>query len=419
MLKRILLVYIFLSFITIPIGGLDSTNPVLSRLTVSDAFGFLALIIGFKKLLLGFVNAKNISRVYSTGFIMVVFFLLFLGFALNPNTTIVESGIILFLLLISVQISYVFRNNFFDLLIPTIINCAIAAIFIGFYDVFASVIGLPRLFRARASGEVISAFRNAGQAGAYFLVILTILLPLQFSKLNIQLSKKYQKRLKIAIVLSIMFLLSTGKIAAYIGFFIGWMLFLLQKRDFKSVFITTFIGVIMAVVFFNLETIAPDFYDRIVYKFDSRIGERYRGTKGSSFLEKNWGGAIKAFIDNPISGTGLGGVNKFYSDHEVHSTYMKMIGETGLIGVIGYVFFIVSFINLYRKRIFRNNPFSEYIKTSFPFIIGCLVSWGYTYHLRKREYWILIAIIFIVNAMAISFEREKNNKELDFRKKLS
>jgi hypothetical protein len=42
-----------------------------------------------------------------------------------------------------------------------------------------------------------------------------------------------------------------------------------------------------------------------------------------------------------------------------------------------------------------------------PFVIGWLISWGYTYHLRKREFWIAFAIISIVYKLIIDSKNKK------------
>jgi hypothetical protein len=47
------------------------------------------------------------------------------------------------------------------------------------------------------------------------------------------------------------------------------------------------------------------------------------------------------------------------------------------------------------SKIQRANPYANFLRELSPLIIGCIISWGYTYHLRKREFWIMFAIVFL------------------------
>jgi len=157
------------------------------------------------------------------------------------------------------------------------------------------------------------------------------------------------------------------------------------------------------VVFFlysNLETINPILYKRLKYKIESRVVHKLDGTSQDNFFESNWGGAVEAFEDNPFVGTGLGAFDGSYRRYEVHSTYLKMIGETGIIGSIGYLLFISSFLLLLKKQKYFSSEIYDLIKKMRPFVVGCMVSWTYTYHVRKREFWILLVFLLIIHYVA-------------------
>jgi hypothetical protein len=413
MVKLLLTLFIFLSFITKSIGGIDHSNPILSRLTYSDIFGVLAIMIGFSQLLKGIKTCNRFLSLYTASFILVFFMFLPILFSLNIISTLLENSIIIFLVFISILIFQNYKYKLTGSLFPLIINTTIAASFIGFYDIFAVNIGLPRLFDSRSSGEVISGFRNAGQAGAFFLVFLTILIPLHYSNLKNALSKTYQILLKVALVSSIIFLFSTGKIAAYIGFVFGLFLFLITKRDFKSLFYTSIFVVLISTGFNHLESVTPDFHNRINRKIESRIIQNYNGESENKFIQNNFNGALQAFYDNPISGSGMGAFYGNYGRYEVHSTYFKILGEGGLIVTLPYIIFVLVFLKIFPKIKTTNNPYLIYLKFMFPFILGCMISWGYTYHLRKREFWILISVIAIVKFNALIWSKYNDNKRIN------
>jgi hypothetical protein len=67
-----------------------------------------------------------------------------------------------------------------------------------------------------------------------------------------------------------------------------------------------------------------------------------------------------------------------------------------------------------RKKERKNNPYSDYLYNIYPFLLGCLISWIYTYHLRKREFWIMVGVLVIVNYQVKKRQRElarANNEE--------
>lgn len=414
MIRRLVTLFIYFSFVTQTFSE-SGTNPVLSRLTFSDLFGILALVFGLKYLSNGLREVISISKIYSAAFFMVFLFFMSSLYSFQITSSLIETSIILFLILISLIIFESFKDNFLDKFIPLIIYVAISASIIGIYDYVAEITGLPKIFPSRASGEVLSGFRNAGQAGAYFLIIITILFPLRFSGLYYFLSVRNRKLLNIALFLSILFLFFTGKIAVYIGFVIGLFIYAIIQRNMKTI-IGIFLMILLgSFIYVNIETIAPELYSRITSKVHTRIINRIQGDQDdNNFISSNWGEAIRAFEDRPITGTGLGAfTNNYKSEYEVHSTYLKMLGETGIIGSFGYLIFIIMFISLFKLRKLKDvNPFADYLHKMFPFIIGCLVSWSYTYHLRKREFWILFVVVLIVNYIIYNYKvNRKDNLE--------
>jgi O-antigen ligase len=408
MIKRVLLIlFIFFSFVTRTIDE-NGENPVFSRLTLSDIFGVLALLIGFKALIIGFYQVQSFSGIYKACFLLLICLFAPIFFSLNMEATILECLILLYLILISLLLFVTFREKFETLLLPLLMYTVIAAFVVGIYDYAAIIIGLPRIFPSRSSGELISGFRNAGQAGAYFLIAVTILFPLRFSSIYGTFSAKNKQLLNISLIVSILFLILSGKIAAYIGIFVGFLGYAIMKRNTRTIFSLSALAVVILVMFINLDTIAPKMYERIAYKYETRISQNLRGDiSEGDFLVTNLGRAVEAFKERPLTGSGLGAFVGPYGDHEVHSTYFKMFGETGIIGVLGYIMVVIYLIRLFKQGTRFSNKYSSYLKAMIPFIIGCFVSWAYTYHLRKREFWLLLAVILITIYRGI---QEQNNE---------
>lgn len=387
--------FILTSFISRSLGE----SGILFRITPPDIFGAIAI---FFFIFSG--RGYNFGKyAYAIGFI----FILFMGglFGLNFFQSLVEVLILFFLLMVFMTIvSHFDSQEGLKKLIVYIAWAGILASFFGIYDSAASMIGLPRFFPGRSQGEVLGAFRNGGQAGAYALILLAVLIPVRSSRIIDLFRPKQKQIINYSVILTIIFLFLTGKIAAYIGFVVGMSLYFLLQRNFKSFIMSFVVMVIFYFMFTNLESIAPDIAKRINNKYNTRVAVNF-DDDGSSVLDEdqfigsNLRLAIEAFEDNPVTGSGIGAFGGgFYSKYEIHSTYFKMIGEGGIIGVLAYLVFVYYFMQKLKFRS-RKTPYQEYLYYLYPFIIGCFVSWAYTYHMRKREFWIMFAVIIIVDQL--------------------
>lgn len=416
--KFFIILFIITSFITRTYG---SGVGVLGRLTVADVFGLFALIFFF---LFG-RNRINLSGTAKT-YLLFIFLLapgIIVGFA--PSKTILELTIYFFLALIYISIiSYFLSKERFFLLLKVFVLAGLIASLIGIWDLSSFFLPIPRIFPMRTTGEAISGFRNAGQAGAYFLVMLTFLISLKQSRLSKKFSYKENWLLNVTILFSVIFIITTGKIAAYIGLGSGLFLSVFINKKIRLLVPLGFLTIILISIIPMLPTIVPSLYKRLNYKVQTRIVENLRSneslgeTNDESFILENIRDALSAFKAYPISGTGIGGFNTFTGKrHEVHSTYFKMIGEGGLLGVIGYILFISTFFIIFirvRSNYFdHENPYSHFLIQMFPLFLGCIISWSYTYHIRKREFWILAGIITISYYLAKQFEVEQSRQELE------
>ena len=166
-------------------------------------------------------------------------------------------------------------------------------------------------------------------------------------------------------------------------------------------FVILIVSGLIFLIWQNLESLAPDVYARINVKIETRITNNLNDENDleDGFIAKNLKEALTVFNEHPLTGSGIGGFQGVYAYHEVHSTYFKIIGETGLTGVIAYFVFLIllvfNLLGLSREK--NENPYADFLWNLKPFLYGCMVSWFYTYHLRKREFWILFAIIGIAS----------------------
>lgn len=403
------LIYLFIltSFITRTSG--EAGVGIMGRLTVADVFA--AIAIALFSLYLLFANIKfKVPNIIKAFYFTIFTFLMGMFTSLNKMGTMLELIILLFLSFIFIITITVHKdeNSFLNLLFVVAIASFLAS-FTGIWDVMSLFLGFPRFFPRdpEMMNLAVSGFRNTGQAGAYILIMLAIIISVISSPLIERYSKKQQLFFRISLSVSLLFLFLTVKIAAYIGFFIGMLLFALKKRNMAVVYSLLIFGLILFIVFVNLEEIAPSLYNWLTFKVEDRLSG---GGGSGGFIAHNLSNAILAFSNNPLFGSGIGGfANSIYGKHEVHSTYFKMVGETGIVGLIGYIVFMFVLFKMifFKQKKYIKNPYSEFISNLQPFFIGFIISWGYTYHLRKREFWILVAVIYLASVLAKQYKKRK------------
>lgn len=409
---RLLSVLFVLSSIwTDTIGTLG--QGITGRLVYSDLFGALGLFM-FLFSLKGSRKIR-IPKVIASYALFIGLLVPGLVVSINPTNTAIELLILFFLGLIFIMLVGEFNSKKgFLLLISIFALASLFAALVGSWNVLSSIIGLPRIpvVNQRSGILGIGTFRNTGQAGAYMLISLSVLIPVRVSKLYILLSSLQRSIVSNAIPACIIFLILSIKRASIIGFLIGvsiWIVWKASKGVFRIgrlrisllIYFVVLLGFIYIFISFNTSR-NQEWTIWWQYKV---VGGVSNVLDEDSFISENFSSAIVAVGNNPLFGTGMAGFTGRYGRFEIHSTYLKMFGEAGLVGAVGYFLFIISFIRSVFANVDFENYYGSFLKNSIPFLIGCFISWSYTYHLRKREFWIMYAILFI----AASLSRKMKN----------
>jgi len=276
-LKILLLIAIVSSFITHTIA-IDSENFVIARMTFSDIFGLLSLVLFLgvlfkkKEVFFQFLNILKYPFILVFGLACSVFL------SLNVNSTIAEILILMYLVLLSGVLIYTFKNNLVSLLFPVLIVTLFVTSFIGLYDLLARNFELPVFFNAATKNTGVSGFRYFGQAANYSFTLLTIVIPLRYSNYYNELPVISKKLFPLAIVLGTLFLFSTGRISIMLCFMLALFSYLLLNRNRlkRNHVVLFFSGGVMAILFSRYLT--PNLYQNIAYRLQSRITNRVIGT---------------------------------------------------------------------------------------------------------------------------------------------
>jgi O-antigen ligase len=121
--------------------------------------------------------------------------------------------------------------------------------------------------------------------------------------------------------------------------------------------------------------------------------------RATDFTGENVDATTRAVVEHPLTGVGLGGVAGVYTaKYEIHSTYLSVAASGGLLGILAYAWFVyVLFRSCTRPR--NADPRARvFARATLPLMLGLMLAYAYTYHLRKREFWVAAALAAAVMA---------------------
>lgn len=270
--------------------------------------------------------------------------------------------------------------------------------FVGIYDLFAATAGFPRIAGLlgqdlRSQGGLVGTFRNTGQAGSFLGTALAVALPLSV----VLEDKKRKNELTLITAILVLALVLTVKRAALVGMVVGGGLFLVRGLQRRQVGRTLAIGAVSALLLIPAYRWMNSASEAFRWRTTSKLGAS-AGESVSRFAANNLETTAEAFRQEPVFGVGMGTITAGGSAFEIHSTYLNVVASAGLVGVLGYM---VMAIALFRGVTRHRNDDPRAIRFSrlfTPMLLGLMISYGYTNHLRKREFWITAALATAIMA---------------------
>jgi O-antigen ligase len=394
-LLPVLIAYFPLTAVIRVSGGV-SVDRTADRISVADGFGLIFILLTL--VLVALQRKVYLDKIHAAFLPLVVVFLASAVISFEPQRATMEIVVTTFGYLVSIAlVNLLMQYEELDILrffrAYTLSMGFVALLFLlDFF--FLRIVNQPL-------GGLTGTFRNTGQAGSFFLVHFVICLSLILSGVVPRRLLYWGSAGAVAIAL-----VFTFKRAAWLGIALAITFLMLRvllshrvsdKRLVLSLVIFLIIAVPLGTYLFVWGMDAVEGMQwRWSNKFDVSVIDSFR----TGFLRGNLEATMAAVSHSPLLGVGLGNVQVRFFTHEIHSTYLAIIATSGLVGMIAYGLFMTIFL----RSCYVNNKipstWDRFLYYIFPMLFGLLISWGYTYHIRKREFWVLVVFVIVSSYLA-------------------
>ncbi len=278
-------------------------------------------------------------------------------------------------------------------------------------------------FRAASDIEAVGPFRNRSHMGiymltAFWLVLLYALWP-ERGRLKVLASGA-------AISLCLYAVAISGRRSVYLSLFLGLaallLAFLMARRGKKFSMVLASLFSVGFIVFLYAAEVLPRtsfFRERVGLIGDrlASVSSALTGESQDTFFALQLAGVRLAFSDHPVIGIGWGGfVESTYSPtgHEVHSTPLRFLAETGIVGLSLYVL-LLGYLMARSANLFARMRASPYGNTYLALMVGLwslTISYLYNRHVTERTFWLLLAVFLLLEAFAFGYEKARRSRRV-------
>ena len=254
------------------------------------------------------------------------------------------------------------------------------------------VLGFVGVLPAHAAsvGGLVGGFRNTGQAGSFFGIALAIATARLVSGRSRPINVVLATVIAIALVLTIKRSALIG-VGASLALLLLFSPFIDRQRIRQLGVLVLLIAALAGAGYLLMRLASHDtaISDRLHRKVLEYSVDRF----SRGFWFDNIKAAIAAFEAHPILGVGLGNIQgRWTYQYEIHSTYFTVLSSGGLVGILCYLGAMGSYFQALLKGAGRRLAASPTLVALTCFLAGNLLTWLYTNHLRRREFWLLLAI---------------------------
>ncbi len=273
--------------------------------------------------------------------------------------------------------------------------------------------------------EAVGPFRNRSHMGIYMLTAFWLVLVYTFwpDRRRVRWTKWIKTPVcLVALALSLYAVAISGRRSVYLSLFLGLVglvlvfnLVLRRRRAVVAVILAFAVG-FLGLLYTGGGDFLPrsDFFQARVDMIGSRLrtaSDAISGASESGFMAMQMQGVKTAVSTHPLLGIGWGTFHEWVlnpSRHEVHSTPLKFLAETGFFGLAIYLTFLFRLVfGAGRLAVrMRGSPYAASYLVLSVATASLSVSYLYNRHLTERTFWLLLLVFLVLEAFAFGYESE-------------
>lgn len=269
---------------------------------------------------------------------------------------------------------------------------------------------------AEADLDAVGPFRNRAHMGSYMLTAFWLVLLYYFWPNR----HRFKSVLcTLAIGLTLYAVAVSGRRSVYMSLAVGltglvFSQVLARRRRLVLAWVALFAVGFLSTFYVYGERFLPraGFFRERIFTVDDRflaaLGVEAEGAEEKTFVALQKEGVRNAFLAHPLLGIGWGGfADSTYSPtgHEVHSTPLRLLAETGLVGLLLYAGWM-SYLLFRSARMFlrlRATPYGAAYLVLTIALWSLAVSYLYNRHLTERTCWLLLVVFLLFETVAAAY----------------
>lgn len=280
--------------------------------------------------------------------------------------------------------------------------------FLKLFFIVVSVIAVVQLIAMYISMAIPGTYSYIGYMhaipsnavlGAYYCFFIPILVAIILEMPD------PQKKLFLipAVILFSFMLFKTFSRSAYAGFFASFLVLIIFSRKRLPL-------IILSIVIFGFVFFQSDILKRITMTVQSVKPTITLDYSAASRIA-TWKLAFKAFLKNPIFGTGYW-TTRWVLNYEAHSQYLAMLVETGIVGFLFFCWLIINMIRNSLNLIKKTNAYflkalaAGYLAGLAGVLISCLFSENLEAFQVSGSIWFVTGLIVSANRLLLEKSQE-------------
>ena len=197
---------------------------------------------------------------------------------------------------------------------------------------------------------------NSTFAGHYDLAsFLILVVPLFYTTFFCFKDKLSKLALALAVLASLWLLVNSVSRISIVSYLFATIIALVLIKKFKAIFVAVVVSIVFIAFSSNLLARYSAIFEVMLDKIVSRVVVLADGGETQPVVEERstsirlnveWPRAIRAFVKNPLLGTGFSSIT-LATDND----YLRLLGETGLVGLVAFVTILLTLVRLILSRV--------------------------------------------------------------------